>query len=250
VVHVVEHPTGGGHTDRGPVVDVLLRHAGVSLPDARFHDASGDPRRAIQSLADRLAADVIVLGPHRHAAAGGRVVGSTALALVTGCAAPCLVAGSVLRLPLERVVVPVDQSETARGALVVALSWGSALRRASADDGETSLAVVHVRRPGGSEGAPPNPHAVDQELRRIRGDAGNWAGVSIDAVVIHGDDVPRAIASFAEQRRADLVVAGTRGDGLDSVARLGSVSAELLRLLTTPLLLVPPAIWAVHATSE
>lgn len=93
------------------------------------------------------------------------------------------------------------------------------------------------------------PQALERELDRIRGDAGRWAGVSIDEAVIHRDDVAPAIAGFADQRRADLVVVGTRGLGLDTVGRLGSVSAELLRLLRTPLLLVPPAVWIGHAAT-
>lgn len=170
------------------------------------------------------------------------------LALVTNSSVPCLVVRNRLRLPTERIIVPIDLSETARGALVVALSWASALRPTRDDAVAASLTAFYVRHsnPGATLVA---PQTLERELDRIRGDGGRWAGVSIDDAVILGDNVARAIAAFADQRRADLVVVGTRGLGLDAVGRLGSASAELLRVLKTPPLLVPPAVWIGHAVT-
>lgn len=255
VVHVVKDRVDAAHesriashTDVEGAVGKLLRDAGLDQLDARFHAATGDPAHAIRLLADRITASVIVLGPHRDepATTERRGIGGTVLALVTNASMPCLVVRSRLRLPIERIVVPVDLSDTARGALVVALSWASALRPARGDEVATSLTALYVRHadPGATLIA---PQVLERELDRIRSDAGSWAGVSIDDAVVLDDDVAGAIAGFTDQRQADLVVVGTRGLGLDAVGRLGSVSAELLRVLTTPLLLVPPAVWIEHA---
>ena len=251
VVHVLEDRVEAAHGSRiASITDVevavagLLRDRGLDQLDARFHTATGDPAHAVRLLADRITASVIVLGPHRRepATTERRGIGGTVLALVTNSSMPCLVVRSPLRLPTERIIVPIDLSDTARGALVAALSWASALRPARDDAVATSLTALYVRH-SDAVATLIAPQALERELDRIRGDAGNWADVSIDDAVILGDDVPGAITGFADQRRADLVVVGTRGLGLDAVGRLGSVSAELLRVLTTPLLLVPPAVW-------
>ena len=256
VAHVVEDGASAARasriaspTDVEGAVGERLREAGLGRLDALFHAARGDPAPAIRKLADRVSASVIVLGPRRERperTGGG--IGGTVLSLVTNAAVPCLVVQRPLGLPIERIVVPLDLSDTARGALVVALAWASALRPARVDAVATSLIALYVRRtdPGATLIA---PDALQREVDRLRGDAGHWAGVAIEDAVILGDDIARAIAEFAGERRADLVVVGTRGLGLDAVGRLGSVSAELLRDLTTPLLLVPPAVWIEHAAT-
>lgn len=165
VVHVVEDkadaahkPRIASHTDVEVAVGEVLRDAGLGKVDARFHTATGDPAPAIQLLADRIAASVIVLGPHREmpVTTERRGIGGTVLALVTNSSVPCLVVRSRLRLPTERIIVPIDLSDTARGALVVGLSWASALRPAHDDAVVTSLTALYVRHfdPGDAASAP------------------------------------------------------------------------------------------------
>lgn len=252
VVHVT--PDGATPVTRDDV-DRFLERAGVTLEARHVHVLQGDPAHTIRILADRIAADVIVLGPHRERASGdrGASLGSTALAVVTDSFAPCLVTRTTLRVPLARVVVGVDRSDAARGALVVGLSWASALRApTSAAEGSTStMLVVHVDR--SSDGAaPPRVSGaatgpLDTELRRIRGEAGPWARVAIDDLVLRAADPAAAISGAADERRADLIVVGTRGLGHDRAGRLGSVSASLVQIASTPVLLVPPAVWMSYA---
>jgi nucleotide-binding universal stress UspA family protein len=154
------------------------------------------------------------------------------------------------RLPLRRVLVPVDLSDTSRGALVVALSWSSALRgdRETSKSPErtrpTKLTAMYVDDPARVATATPSAEeALTEELDRVRKKAGTWAGVAIAGVAIARADVPGAIADRARDDDADLIVLGTRGLGLDGVGRLGSVSAEVTRRVDAPVLLVPPAIW-------
>lgn len=252
-LHIV-YVTHGSLSERTrSEVEVFVRRAGVE-PDARHvHLMDGDPPHAIRLLADRIGADVIVVGPHREArdTDGGTSLGSTALAIVTDSFAPCLVAREPLAIPVERVLVAVDLSDTARGALVVGLSWASALRappaRAGASTAATML-VLHVDRSmsGHDGGAVP----FEREVLRIREDAGQWAGVSIEDLLVSGSDTAQMIADAASEHRAGLIVLGTRGLGLDRVGRLGSVSASVVRLCPTPVLLVPPAVWMSYASSE
>jgi len=219
--------------------------------DAKMHVLSGDPADAIRALADRLHADVIVLGPHRG---GSRTVsaggfGSTALAVLTNASCPCLVISRAFPLPLHHVLVPVDMSDTARGALLVGLSWASGLRRAE-EKSVTRLTGLYVGQSVESVASSgERVRALEEELARLRQTGGSWAGVDVRCAAVQGDDTAETIAECSVEREADLVVIGTRGIGLDAVGRLGSVVGDVLRLLTVPVLLVPPAVWSTHAGS-
>jgi universal stress protein E len=227
----------------------ILVRAGVSANDVTIHVLSGDPAFAIRSLGDRLRADVVVLGPHRERASHARSFGGTALAVVTNAWSPCLIVSAPLRLPLSHVLVPVDLSDTARGALVVGLSWASALRGATVErggPGDTRLTALHVQ--AASSTAP--PPFVERELAVIREAGGTWSGVSIHGKTLSNSNVSEGIASYVTGHRPDLVVLGTRGLGLDPVGRLGSVAASVAQSIDVPTLLVPPALWMALASES
>ena len=243
-LHVV-HVAATDASDAASDLDRSLR--GIV---AKKHVLSGEPADAIRALADRLSADVIVLGPHRGSSrsASERRLGSTALAVVTRAAAPCLVIAGRLRLPLNHVLVPVDMSDTARGALLVGLSWASGLRHAD-EKSVTRLTGLYVGKSVGSVGSDADRvRALEAELARLRETGGSWAGVDVKCAAVEGDDIASTIAERSVQHEADLVVLGTRGLGLDAVGRLGSVAADVIRLLEVPVLLVPPAVWSAYAS--
>ena len=245
-----------GEEERRSAVARLVNRAGLTADDVALHLMSGDPVHAIRNLADKIGADVIVLGRHRGRRPRTPGLGSTALGVVTNSWAPCLVLSQGIRLPLEHVLVPVDLSDTSRGALVVALSWASALRGApriaeSTTDRLVELTALFVDRAiTVSDGASRQAQPLDDALNRLRRDAGTWAGVEIAGVVRSGNDVPATIADYATEHASDLVVLGTRGLGLDDVGRLGSVSLEVARQVTMPILLAPPAVWRAYATES
>jgi len=228
----------------------IVEKAGAKPSEATLHLLPGDAVHVVRSLADKLRADVIVLGRHRERRAPGLDMGSTALGVVTNSWAPCLVLSRPLRLPLERIVVPVDLSETSRGALVVALSWASALRGAAVSHGSATtesvkLTALFVDRDGPS-GSEQHVQALDDTLSVLRREAGSWAGVGINGAVTPNSSPAVAIVDYARAHQAELVVMGTRGRGLDSAPRVGSTSLEVTRRLDIPTLLVPPAVWEAH----
>jgi nucleotide-binding universal stress UspA family protein len=225
-----------------------LERIGIARGAAEIHVLPGDPARAIGLTADKIGADVIVLGPHRRQAGGTRSaggLGSTALAVVTNSDAPCLVATSPLRLPLGEVVVAVDLSDTARGALLVALSWASALRRR--DGGATSLTALHVMDAESPADVETRERAIEEALAPTREAAGDWSGVTINTQIVRAGNAVDGIAAHVETHSPQLVALGTRGLGLDSVGRIGSVASEVMRRVGAPILLVPPAMWKSHA---
>lgn len=254
-LHVVHATAAGARGDHATAADAEAARALFARSDVKRSEVSldivtGEPTHVVRSFADKIRADVIVLGQHRGRRADQPSLGSTALGVVTNSWAPCLVLSQPMRLPLEHVLVPVDLSNTSRGALRVALSWASALRRATKGSGAaahdsatlTALFVDAAKRHA-------SPQALDDELDHLRREAGTWAGVSVRGVVVAKSDIAEAIAEYVGEHRSDLIVLGTRGLGSDAVGRLGSVALGVLRRMDQPILLVPPAVWESYAST-
>lgn len=214
---------------------------GAPEPDT-VRVVDGSPGDAIVRYAGMADTDVAILGPHRGAGAG-REMGSTAARVVRTAPCPCLVAATELRLPLERIVAPIDLSEAAGGALSVALSWASALR----PPGEKAhLTALHLAPPPAS---PTLAREVHGEVRRARARAGGASQVEIHERIGHESDPVEGILHAAVTERADLLVLGVRGAG-GSASGLGSVSAAVARATPCPLLMVPPVIWEAQDNSR
>jgi len=213
------------------------------------HVLEGEAPSAIASLADRISADVIIAGrrvPHAGVRMA-RPVGGTAYAVITRSRVPCLMVTVPLSLPLRRMVVAIDCSEASRGALLVGLSWSSALRD-SAGNTPPLLTALHVHdEDRASEERAHRQRVVDHELDLLRRNAGAWAGVEVSGITRPGRDPAKAIASFVSEVPVNIIVLGTRGVGTAAEGTLGSVSAEVLSHATVPTLLVPPAVWRDHA---
>ena len=246
VMHVARSSTRDPSRATRVLADVV-REAGVTLDRSCLHVLSGEAAEVITQFASRLSADVIVLGPHRQQAGspGGATPVSTAHAVASRAVVPCLMVARPLHLPLRQVLVPSDLSETARGAMIVALSWASALRGS-----ETALTALHVQpadRAADAAAIAGNLDTIESELAVARRHGGGWAGVTMQGRTVRGDDAARTIVEEAKSSEADLVVLGTRGLGLDRAQRIGSVSASVSRTTELPLLLVPPAVWQEYA---
>jgi nucleotide-binding universal stress UspA family protein len=231
-------------------MDATLRRAGISVQVDNVHIAAGAPVEVLSSLSDQITADVIVIGRHRQRTDmdAHSAIGSTAYTLITRSLRPCLITSRRLRLPLRRAMVAIDTSETARGALLVALSWSSALRDSKAEDAKTTLTALHIETSADlSADDIQMRRNIDHELDILRRNAGSWAGVAVKGTTEAGSDPAKAIMKYATEHDAELVVLGTRGLSADNALRLGSVSTAVARGLSVPVLLVPPAIWRNYA---
>lgn len=248
VVHAARDDDARESKKRGEqAVRGLLSRAGIDVDNTPLHVLAGDAAHSIRVLADKIRADVVVLGPHRQEIDRGNRLGSTALAIVTASWAPCLIVTERMRLPLERVLVPVDLSDTARGALVVGLSWASALRSQRSDtDPGVRLTALYADQSSSERGTAPVPQ-LEAELMHVRAAAGTWSGVAIEGPEIVPGDPATVIAAYATEQPVGLIVMGTRGLGLDTPGRLGSVAGDVANRVDTPILLVPPAVWQAHA---
>jgi universal stress protein E len=255
VVHVLPAAAValGAETSRAEALArarAALAGTGMKEHEAQIHLPTGRRSPAIRSVADEISADVIVVGPPKDRTwrQEDRATGNTAYAVASRAFAPCLVVDAPIRLPLERILVPVDLSDTARGALMTGLSWASGLRVRSAGAEGTSLTALHVQTARAATGGEQEDgEAIARELEIVREQAGDWAGVAVHGRTTRSDDVVSAIVRMASEVEPDLVVLGTRGVGLDQAERLGSVSVAVLERLHAPMLLVPPAVWRTHA---
>jgi nucleotide-binding universal stress UspA family protein len=251
VAHVTsaDHGTAegtGSHPASADAVTAALRRAGLADIDHRIHVAPGAPAEVLAALSELVGADVVVIGRHRHDAqeAPDRPVGGTARAVLAHTLAPCLVTSRRLELPIERALVAIDASEAARGALIVALSWCSALRSREEGAIEPTLTALHVD--AGGDSSPAARHmrrTIDHELQLLRRKAGDWAGVLVQMVTEPGADPVPVVGSYAREHEPDLLVLGTRGLNADNAVRLGSVSIAMTTQSRVPVLLVPPAVW-------
>ncbi len=211
------------------------------------HLLFGEPPQAISALADELEADVVVLGRRdgNQTTGSDRPVGSMAYACVTRTLVPLLVVAEPLPLPLRSTLVAVDASNAARGSLLVALSWSSALRRPGSVD--ASLTVLYV-----DTGADPTTQSsrllrsAVHDADVLQRNAPGWAGVAVERLTVSDPDPAAAISRHAVDSGAELVVLGTRSSAEHGSSIWGSVSAAVTRQLSIPILLVPPAVWRDH----
>lgn len=204
--------------------------------------------RAILDRAGQVRADVIVLGPHRGSGVASRVLGTTADRVIRSAKCPCLVVRAPLALPLRRVVVPLDLSDPARGALETALAWTDAVgRRDPGGALEAELDVVHVvPRLFESGELPVNRASIGPRLHAQveRALAAQPLPPPVREELVWGDAAAEEIVRYAGERRADLLVLATHGHGAVKRVLIGSVASSVAQRATCPVLLVPPAWWS------
>lgn len=202
--------------------------------------AFASPSAAILQRAQDVAADLIVMGPHRPRPVGDQVLGSTADRLVRTSEAPCLIVHAPLSLPLRRLLVPSDLSEASGRALQVALVWAAALRTPTERGGGTEVRVVHLVPTSWEE----RRRWAEPELENQVADALDSTGVgsllTIRTEVREADEPADAILDMVREERVDLLVLGTHGRSALGRALLGSVSSAVARRSEIPTLLVPP----------
>jgi nucleotide-binding universal stress UspA family protein len=208
------------------------------------------PHRAILQRAREVHADLVVLGPHRHATLDARLLGTTADRVARTADVPCLVVRCYLNLPLTRVVVPLDLSEPAAEALDVALEWlvGLGPHTPGFDAPAAELRVVHVLPQWVVGAGFRTGHAtVGPELHREVGAAlersGHAGRVRVREDLLWGEGTAEQIVRYAADERAGLVVMATHGRGALERALIGSVTAAVARDAGCCVLLVPPSRW-------
>lgn len=203
---------------------------------------NGDPTAVLVELSKQ--AGLAVIGSHKGSGFTDRLLGAVSSALPAHAHCPTVVVP--LReeckeplVPVRRIVVGVDGSESAKGALY------QAVREAAVWEAElTAIAAVAIASAAGTLAW--MPATVDRD--RILADVREGLDVAIDAATAEYPDVRvrrhaldgNAAALLAEFSTAvDLVVVGTRGRGGFAGLMLGSTSQALLQHSVCPVMVVP-----------
>jgi nucleotide-binding universal stress UspA family protein len=245
------------HDARRALLDQVKR----ALPpgaEVASHSVAVDPApRAILARAEEVAADLIVIGPHRPRAFRGPILGNTADRILRSSRVPVLVLSDPLPLPLRTVVAPVDLSDPARGALDQAFVWSASLGDTDTDSGlpGVGLRVIHVIPkhyesldiPFDRAVIGPQLHTEIEEAQRRVGCA---ARVDVLEVALWGNSPSEEIVRYGESEAADLIVMGTHGYGAVGRALIGSVTSRVARAAPCAMLLVPPPLWVVPSAQE
>jgi len=207
--------------------------------------ALGDPSQVIADTAEATDADLLVVGPHRRQALRDAFIGTTVERTIRLSRRPTIMANAVPSRSYERILVATDFSDIAAHALRTVRDLGLSAH--------AEIVVVHayegragnfIERSGMTESeikhdmAEEEAHAAAALEEFLRAASFKPADRVVRRVEF---SVSNTIREVAGERRADLIVIGTRGQSGPMQFLLGSVAADLLRDAEVDVLAVPPA---------
>ena len=205
---------------------------------------TGDPFDGILRTAAGVNANLIVMGSHRKQLLLDIIVGTTIERVIRKGTFPVLMVNNEAQHRYERVVAPVDMSESSADALRTALSTGLI------STGRATL--LHAFLPiakgkmfvAGSEQAAIDEH-VRNEAQRAKDELAAFLtanGLERErwSLRVEEGEPTEIISRAVSELRPDLLVMGTHGrSGLVKVL-IGSVTERALRSLNVDILAVPP----------
>jgi nucleotide-binding universal stress UspA family protein len=194
----------------------------AALPDARRIIVTGPTASAILGVADRLAADLIVIGTRGHGPIKRAVLGSVAEAVILDSRRPVLsvrCADSAPAPGFRRIVCAVDYSAVSGKAFAMARAFASAFN--------ATLHAVYVVD---------GPKITKREDERLRA----WVRTDwVDSkVIVRKGNPATTLMAFAKSNDADLLVIGARRKILSKRTSLGSTATALTHKADCPVLIV------------
>jgi nucleotide-binding universal stress UspA family protein len=227
-------PTGPKHSP-----PLLASGAGELDQSAELRVVVGEPAEQLIALAQREAAQLIVVASPDESAGRLLVLGSVYLALAG--AGPCpvvIVPPGVQGVPAARatIVCGLDGSGPSLTAARVAAGLAHRLDARLQLVHATCAPPVSAPRAGGDHDAAFLRYAAESLPE----------DTAIDVLVEHGPPAER-LADVAERQSAQLIVIGSRGRGSLASTLLGSAASELARTQSRrPLVIVPPNAGSSH----
>lgn len=219
---------------------VLEEQAKRAGAEGEWSLENGPPHRALSDLAERMDADLLVVG-HRADNPLSHLLGSTAERVVRKASCPVLVVRGGLPIPPHRVVVPIDLSPLSGEAFQQGLEILRAVGKGSLPQIEALFVLSVLQRQVAPQFTPEQIDRFAQEEldRFVELTAGELAG-GVRRKVRTGNTREEIEAELAEAG-ADLVVLGTHGLGGFDRMVIGSVAADVVRHAPCSVLVVPPA---------
>lgn len=226
-----------------------LKKAGL---DATTAYAVGNPGEEIAAAADRLKADLIVMGSHGHGALAGLVLGSTTNAVLARTTKPMLVvrAKQAPQGDSLKVGIAVDGSRYGIGAVRYVIKHRDLFGAAP------QFVLIHVVADFAGAAMPDMaglamPAFSDDEIKAMQKKAFDAAlgpvrklldkeGLSAQEVCLVGNPGDE-ISAYAKKKKLDVLVMGSHGWGAFKAAVLGSTATRVAAHCETPLLLIRDA---------
>ena len=231
-VPVAGHPVGtpqmaelDQHESEAAFASVADDLAGADAEHVIEHGHAAD---RLSAVAGARAARLIAVGTRGRSAARSALLGSVAQELAASASRPVLVVPDPETVSTDGTLGPgpvvcgVDGSDEAQAAALVAARM--------ADDLHAALTLVSVRAP--------HPTSDDFEAGLAAIAVTTPIGDHVERLAVSGDPATE-LARAAADRRAALLVVGSRGRGPVRAALLGSVSAGVTRHSPCPVLIVP-----------
>ena len=256
VVHAFEpdDPAYAGPSARGTAFPDRLRQAERALAEHLRGALDGlpapasqrvvirTPHLAIAELAADLEADLIVLGPHSTRALADPLRDTTVDHVLRRVNVPCVVVPAAAELPPRKVLVPIDLSDPAEGALEAALAWNDRLGGPGTE--VPPVLVLHVVPSVlSSLGLVLEHDELQRRLDRapLRRAAAHRGAVR--EVVVTDDSPDDAILRTAAESGADLIILPTHGYNAVDRWVIGAVASPVARRAACPVCMLPPALW-------
>ena len=237
--------------DRQALERELMEAAGVHAGDVAITvllREAPDIHREILAQADSRDADLVVMGSHGRSGFDRLLLGSMTEKVLRKAKCPVMVVPRRVgdtrarQVHFQRILCPVDFSESSLGAVAQALSLAE-----EADAHLTLLNVIELPpellEPPMATGfnlAQVRAHTEAERQRRLEGlvpDAvRSFCGVE---TVVHEGRAAREILRQAAERTSDLIVMGVRGRGALDLMVFGSTTRAVIQDATCAVLTVP-----------
>ena len=219
------------HHDVSAALDRYVAPAAKASVPTTVTLREGKPVHEILDMAERLPADLVVLGTHGRGAFERSVVGSVAEAVLGRARCP-VVTVPTQAVPASGAGMPgtvlwaTDFSAPATAALRYALSI--------AEKGRADLVLVHAVEPDTVMDDRERVREGEQRLREIVATTG-VPGRSSERIVVYGGAASE-ILRIARERKAGLIVMGTHGSRTLHTILFGSTARRVIRDAPCPVL--------------
>lgn len=205
----------------------------------------GEPHRVLAAAAERVDADLVVVGSTRRGPLARTLLGTTAQHVLHHARRPVLIFHPPLRSPVARVLLTTDLSELSEVVHEAGVELVDGLFRGDAPALRSLLVSWHDHT------LPPGMHggfdeaAAEPSLRRFLRERRPRAR-PVEARLRVGEP-SREIAAEAREWDADLLVLGTHGRTGAARVLLGSVAEGALRAARCSVLVIPASAVAAEA---